>query len=241
MTRNATGGRTASRGRRTAAAAVGGTLLAVGLRKRSLGGAALALAGGWLLYRGVDGRGRRSQNGGAAVEPDETEPGVASGATEVEKSVTVGESADELYRFWRDSDLLDRIVGGFAEVTLGGEDRHRWSVPAPFGRTVEWETEMVEDRPGEFLRWKSVEGAPIPNEGSVRFRPAPADRGTEVTLTLRFDPPGGRVGRSAMNLLGVVPEALANKMLYRFKSLAETGEIPTLERNPSARGSGDWV
>ncbi|NEU56381.1 SRPBCC family protein [Halorussus sp. MSC15.2] len=243
MTQNATGGRNASRVRRMAVTALGGTLVTVGLRRRSLGGTALALTGGWLLYRGVGGRTRPSESGGATPGSEDSgvEAETDSGATAVERSATVRESPDELYRFWRDSDLLTRIVGGFAEVTLAGEDRHRWVVSAPFGRSIEWETEMVEDRPGEFLRWESTEGAPIPNEGSVRFRPAPADRGTEVTLTLRFDPPGGRAGRSAMNLLGVVPETLASKMLYRFKSLAETGEIPTLDRNPSGRGSGDWV
>ncbi|MFC4448254.1 SRPBCC family protein [Halorussus aquaticus] len=226
-----------------AVTALGGTLVTVGLRRRSLGGAALALAGGWLLYRGVGGRARPSESKGATPRSEDraTETGTTSEATAVERSVTVRESPEDLYRFWRDSDLLTRIVGGFAEVSPAGEDRHRWVVSTPFGGSIEWETEVVEDRPGEFLRWKSTEGAPVPNEGSVRFRPAPADRGTEVTLTLRFDPPGGRVGRSAMNLLGVVPEALASKMLSRFKSLAETGEIPTLERNPSARGSGDWV
>lgn len=159
----------------------------------------------------------------------------------IERSVTVGKDADELYRYWRDSDLLSRIVGDVADVGVAGEDRHRWSVQTPLGRNVEWETEILEDRPGEVLRWQSVDGSALSSESSVRFREAPDGRGTEVTLTMRFDPPGGRVGRTAMELLGVVPEALANTMLDRFKSLAETGEIPTLERNPSGRGSGDLV
>lgn len=160
---------------------------------------------------------------------------------EVEKSVTVGKSADELHRFWRDPEMLTQVVGSVAEVAPAEEDRHRWTVDGPLGRGLEWETEIVEDRPGEVLRWRSTEDATVPNEATVRFRPAPTDRGTEVTLSLRFHPPGGRIGRTAMELLGIVPEVLANEMLYRFKSLAETGEIPTLERNPSARGSGDWV
>jgi hypothetical protein len=44
-----------------------------------------------------------------------------------------------------------------------------------------------------------------------------------------------------MTLLGVVPETLASRALDRLKSLAETGEIPTLDRNPSGRGRGDLV
>ena len=42
-----------------------------------------------------------------------------------------------------------------------------------------------------------------------------------------------------MQRLGVVPESLAGTVLDRFKRLAETGEIPSLETNPSGRGKGD--
>jgi hypothetical protein len=41
---------------------------------------------------------------------------------------------------------------------------------------------------------------------------------------------------------GALAGALVVKTLYRTKALFETGEIPTLERNPSARpGEGDRV
>jgi len=238
VTRNTTVTGGGSRVRRVTAVALGGTLLAVGLRRRSLGGTVLALAGGWLLYRGVGGsEGRGTENRGA--EEGEVSPERSSGRTTVERSVTVGESADDLARYWRDPELLTQIVGNFAEVTATGEDRHHWTMNSPFGRSIGWETEIVEDRPGERLRWQSSESAMLSNEWTVDFRPAPADRGTEVTLEVRFDPPGGSVGHTAMELLGVVPATLAEKALDRFKSLAETGEIPTLERNSSARGSGD--
>ena len=39
-----------------------------------------------------------------------------------------------------------------------------------------------------------ADGASLPSEGEVQFRPAPGDRGTEVTLRIRFDPPGGALG-----------------------------------------------
>ena len=61
-------------------------------------------------------------------------------------------------------------------------------------------------------------------EGAVDFRPGPDDWGTEVTLTV--DVPGGRAKGVA-----------AAKALRRLKSLAETGELPSTERNPAARGT----
>lgn len=221
---------------RAASAALGGALLTAGLRRRSLGGAASAFAGCWLLYRGIIGLGRVSD----AVDRSR-ESGASDEALELERSVTVGRPADELARFWRDPEQLSRIVGSFADVSSAGEDRHRWTVPGPLGRSLSWETRIVEDRPGELLRWESEDGAVVSNEVSVRFRPAPGDRGTAVSLRISYEPPGGAFGDAAMDRLGIVPESLAGAALDRFKSLAETGEIPTTEANPSARGKGDLV
>jgi len=60
-----------------------------------------------------------------------------------------------------------------------------------------------------------------------------------VTLAVTFDPPGGALGNAALKRLDVVPETLVATALDRFKSLAERDEIPSLDRNPSGRGSGD--
>jgi uncharacterized membrane protein len=61
------------------------------------------------------------------------------------------------------------------------------------------------------------------------------DWGTQVTLHFTFDPPGGTLGNKMAKRLNIVPSMLAEKALRRFKSLAETGEIPTLKHNPAAR------
>jgi uncharacterized membrane protein len=254
-------------GNRIASAIVGGALLLVGLRRRSLGGVLAAIAGGLLLYRGVTGGRSRNQSktsgshltgashstdathstdGSASLDAtDSTDAGASTGArsskTAVERSVTVGKPVEGLYDRWTDPEQLNRVLGDAVEVTAEGDERQRWTVDGPLGRSVTWETRTVEDRPGEVLRWESVEDSRLSGRGEVRFQPAPGDRGTEVTLRLRFDPPGGRVGDAAMDRLGFVPETLVSTALDRFKSLAETGETPTLDRNPSARGQGDFV
>jgi uncharacterized membrane protein len=110
-----------------------------------------------------------------------------------------------------------------------------WKVRGPLGRGFEWDTRIVEDRPGRGQRWQSVEGASLPSEGEVQFRPAPGDRGTEVTLRIRFNPPGGALGLAAAKLLGFVPRLFAERAIHYFRALAETGEIPTTDRQPAAR------
>ncbi|SFG61001.1 Uncharacterized membrane protein [Halopelagius inordinatus] len=231
------------RGTRIASAVVGGALLVFGVRRRTLPGTFAALVGGWLLHRSVPGRSPLPDafDDGDDAEDGEDESEAAPVETDVKRTITVGKPADELYEMWRDPEQLSRVMGHFADVSPVDEDRFHWTVSGPFGRDMEWKTRFVESHSGEFLRWESLEDAAVANEGSVRFESAPGDQGTEVTLRLRFDPPGGRLGRAAMEFAGFVPAVLAKKALHRFKSLAETGEIPTLESNPSARGRGDLI
>lgn len=228
--------------KRGASAVLGGALLARGLRRRSLRGAATALAGGWLLSRALGGNARIEQalrsRTPAGESGDRTE---AADYEEVSRSVTVGKPAEELYEVWRDPDQFSQIMGGFAEITPTDEDRLRWTVHGPRGRDLSWETRIAEEEPGELLRWETPADATVPNEWSVRFRPASGDRGTLVTLSISFDPPGGALGDAALKRLDVAPATLAREALGRFKSLAESGEIPTLEGNPSARGEGDLL
>ncbi len=222
---------------RTASVLLGGALLIRGLTRPSLAGAGLAVIGGGLLNRGITGRSYLYKVLGTSTATGDARhaAGVPADAPQVERTITIGKPADELYRFWREPRNLSRIMGHFAEVTAASEDRTHWLVHGPLGRSVEWDAQVVEDRPGEFLRWESLEEAKLRNEGSVSLRPAPGDWGTEVTLRFRFDPPGGAIGKAALKRLGAVPGTLAGRALRRLKSLVETGEIPTTERNPSAR------
>lgn len=109
----------------------------------------------------------------------------------------------------------------------------------PLGQNLEWDARIVEEHSGKFLRWASLPGAKLPNEGSLRLSAAPGDRGTEVRLYFRFDPPGGILGDTVVKLLGFAPRMVAEKALRRFKSLVETGEIPTTEHQPTARADTD--
>lgn len=213
--------------RRAGSAALGGALLAVGLRRRSLGGTAVALVGGWLAYRALGGR--RLRRG---VDR-------AGGPVTVERSVTVGEPAEDLSERLREAGTLGRVAGHFAEVTAAGEDRHRWTVEVPGDRDLSWETRLATERSGERLRWETVEGTALFEQWTAEFAPDPGDRGTKVTFRVTFDPPGGTLGSAALERLEAAPETLVGDALRRFKSLAETGEVPSLEGNPSARGRGD--
>lgn len=230
---------------RVSSTALGATLVGYGLSKRrSLRGVAATAAGGWLVNRGVSGHCSGFEAAGVDTsrrQRPRLEPGASPAAQSVERSVTVLLPPDEVQEYWIDPELLSQIAGPGVDVAWAGDDRVRWTVDAPFGRTRSWQLQLAEERPGELVRWESTEGALVPSEATVRFEPAPGDRGTEVRLEVRWDPPGGRFGAAVLERLGVVPGSFVMRALRRCKSVAETGEAPTLEGNPSARGSGDLL
>jgi uncharacterized membrane protein len=153
----------------------------------------------------------------------------------VVRSITIGRPAAELYEHWLDPHWLAQIMGHVATVVPAGPRRTFWTLKIPGGKSLSWHSEIVDEKPGHLLRWHADERDPIISDGVVRLEPAPAERGTVVTLNFRIAPRGGRAGNIASHLLGPVPEALTMRALRRFKSLVETGEIPTLEKNPAAR------
>ena len=159
--------------------------------------------------------------------------GTARGAKgqgiQVTQALTVNRPVDEVYRFWRDFQNLPRFMHHLESVQVTGERRSHWQAKAPAGRTVEWDAEMVEDRPNEMIAWRSLAGADVDNSGSVRFTPAPRGRGTEVRVELRYNPPGGRLGAAVAKLFGEEPEQQLRDDLRAFKQVLETGEVTQSE------------
>jgi uncharacterized membrane protein len=79
--------------------------------------------------------------------------------------------------------------------------------------------------PARRRSWRSLLGSEVDNTGSVRFRPAPGGRGTEIRVELRYDPPGGKLGAKLAKLFGEAPEQQVASDLRRLKQVLETGEV----------------
>lgn len=151
--------------------------------------------------------------------------------------LTIDRTANSLLELWRAPDTLPRIFSHFATIAIIDQDTAEWQVEGPLGAQYRWQTRGSVDSLGQ-LDWFSLDGADVPNTGQLRFRPAPADRGTEVSLDVRFDPPGGFVGEGMSKLFHIVPREIVLKALYKFRALALTGEIPTTDPQPAGRNGG---
>ena len=163
------------------------------------------------------------------------EPGEKRGAVHVKHSLIVNRPPEQLYQMWRNFQELPRFMHHVLSVQEQGQGRWHWTVKGPAGLEVEWDAEVVQDRPNEFIAWRSLPNADVDNAGSVSFQRAPGGRGTIVRVELRYRPPAGKTGATLAKFLGQSPEKQITVDLLRFKQMVETGEIARTEGQPAGR------
>ena len=153
------------------------------------------------------------------------------GSSVVGRSVTINRPVSELYRYFRDFSNLPHFMENVVAIEVKDDRLSHWTVKAPAGATVEWDARVTQEEPDRFIAWTSEPGADVANSGRVDFRDAGA-RGTVVTATIAYDPPGGIIGKTIAKLFQREPAIQARRDLRRFKQLMETGEIATPAMNP---------
>jgi uncharacterized membrane protein len=216
----------------------GAALAAAGLSGRGKTSWLTALVGGGLIYRGVTGHCHTyaalgidtSQRKSTTVIP-------AQHGCKVEKKITINRPAAELYSFWRDVENLPRVMSHVKSIEATDRVRSHWTADGVFGKSVEWDAEIFNDRENELIAWRSVPGGQVDTAGSVRFTELPHGRGTEVTIEMKYDPPAGKIGAWVATLSGSDPAKLIEEDLRRFKSVMEAGEAPTIEGQPRGQGA----
>jgi uncharacterized membrane protein len=233
MERRPTTGTNVGDAERWISALGGAALVGFGLSRRSLGGAALAALGGSLLWRGATGHcGLYNALGvNTAVARGSATSVPAGHGIKVVEGVTINRPAADLYRFWRNLDNLGRFMEHLESVHVEGNRSH-WVACGPLGARVEWDAEIITDRPNELIGWRSLPGSDVDTAGSVHFRQLGHDRGTEVQVELKYDPPAGKAGAAIARLFGRSPQQQIREDLRRLKQFMETGEVPTTAGQP---------
>jgi len=142
--------------------------------------------------------------------------------------------AQELYVMWRDFENLPRFMSHLKSVKTYGNRSH-WVADGPTG-PVEWDADIVNDEPNRLIAWRSLQESQVATAGAVHFTPLGHDRGTEVLVELKYDPPGGKLGSWLAWLFGQEPGQQIREDLRRFKQLMEAGEVPSTKGQSSCRG-----
>jgi uncharacterized membrane protein len=163
------------------------------------------------------------QSPNTAVNPDVEEEGI-----HVRKTITINKTPEEVYGFWRDFENLPRFMRHLESVQVTSPGRSHWRAKAPAGKLVEWDAVTTRDIPNELIAWRSEGAADVYNEGEVRFRPAPGNRGTEIHVDLTYTPPFGVVGTVGVKVAKLFHKEPGQEVqddLLAFKQVMEVGEI----------------
>ena len=137
----------------------------------------------------------------------------------------VGEAPPErVYDVGRMRVNLPRLLSHVERVDALDRTRSRWTVKGPAGARVSWDAELINDKPGEVIAWRTTDSMLVNHAGSVTFEPAGND-GTRVRVSLQYDPPGGRFGHAVASLVSADAGSQVAHDLGEFKRALEGGRL----------------
>jgi uncharacterized membrane protein len=193
----------------------GATLLYLGSRRSRLS-LLTETAGTSLLVRGVTGycpvNALLSRGSGAR---DSRATWTGPRGIHVLESAIVPAPPSAAYAFWRDLSNLPRFMSHLRRVDVVDSTHSHWVAAAPAGMQVQWDAKIINDVEGKLIGWKSLDHADVVSAGSVRFRPTAG--GTEITVHLQYDPPGGKLGNWIAEAFGQSPSQTIRQDLRRLK------------------------
>jgi uncharacterized membrane protein len=208
---------------RVASTFLGTILIVFGLsRRRSLGWLSTAL-GSALVYRGVSSNCQLYQALGLSTADADVKARVSvrSGhGVRVENTTFVQRPPEELYRTWRNFENLPHFMSHLESVSVIGEKLSRWVAKGPAGRTITWDAEIINEHPNEMIAWRSLDGAAFSHAGTVRFEPV--QDGTDVRITLEYEPVAGIAGAAIARLFHQEPGQQIKEDMIRFKQMMES-------------------
>jgi uncharacterized membrane protein len=208
---------------RAVSVAAGIGLATVGLVRGRWDGLLLSALGAGLVWRGYSGRCQCYAALGINTAKHNPAIGVPAGeGVKVERSIKINRSPEELYRFWRQLDNLPRVMSHVKQVEPTDSQRSHWVAKGPLGKDVEWDAEIINERENKLIAWRSIPGGDIDTAGSVHFNRSP-DGGTELTLSMKYNPPTGKVGAQIAEWLGDGLEQKLDEDLHKFKTAMESG------------------
>ena len=141
----------------------------------------------------------------------------------VHESIEVQAPLEDIFSYWSNFENFSNFMQNVEEVRMTGQDTSHWRVKGPLGKSVEFDARTTEMDPSRGIGWNTVEGE-VMTSGEARFEEVSPGR-TRIDVTMNYaDPPGGKVGEVAANVLSN-PERNLREDLENFARIVERGEL----------------
>lgn len=211
----------------------GAAVLWYGLRQGGAARWASLLLGSALIYQGASGQNLIDRIPGAEQMPVLRQLSSAPTQLRVRKTMTINRPAGELYQYWRNLENLPTFMHHVRSVRQLDDQRSHWVVDVLDNMELEWDAQITVDRPNEMIAWETMPDASLQHKGYVKF--IPTARGTEVSVSMDYDPPGEMPEKLMGGALRFIAAQQIKEEIRNFKRIMEAGEIPTTKGQPAAR------
>lgn len=138
---------------------------------------------------------------------------------DITKTIIVKRSLPEVYRLWANFTNFPQFMEHITEVRLTGPKTSHWAMEGPAGTKFEWDAETTRLEENQRIAWNSKRDSAITTSGQVTFKSLSHNE-TEIALTMRYDPPAGKLGEAVAKLFAH-PESRVEEDLRHFKEFAE--------------------
>lgn len=174
------------------------------------------VVGCYLTYKGIAGR-RSFSEVYHSIEK------VTHGRTlNIRVSMVINKPREEVYTMWRNLSNLPLFIKHLRSVQELDEKYSTWIMELPGGvGTMQWEAEIVKERPGEMIAWQSLPGSSIQNAGKVGFRDSLGNMGTTVDIILTYHAPLGKAGEQLARIFTPVFKRMVEEDVHAFKQFVE--------------------
>jgi uncharacterized membrane protein len=144
-------------------------------------------------------------------------------AQRVHESIEVQSPLQDVFRYWSNFENFPSFMQNVEEVRMSGRDTSHWRVKGPLGKSVEFDARTTEMDPERGIGWNTT-GGEVMTSGEARFEEVSPGR-TRIEVTMNYtDPPGGKVGEVAANLISN-PERNLREDVENFARIVERGEL----------------
>lgn len=140
-------------------------------------------------------------------------------AEQVTNAIIVKADVNTVYTIWANFEQFPYFMHYIKSVVKTGERTSHWVMDGPLGQTVEWDADTTMLEPNKRIAWNSRDGGDITTSGQVTFNALASDQ-TEITVTLQYVPPAGKLGEWAAKLFSN-PEQQLEEDLRHFKGFVE--------------------
>lgn len=146
----------------------------------------------------------------------------------VEARVTIERPVPDVFGFYRAFENLPRFLGDVMAIEQIGSATFRWTIEGPLGIRLRSTIKLTEERINELIRYETTSVPGMRTYWAVHFAPGPGPARTQVHEVLKT--PVGKLGRTALTLVGKPPAKEVAANLRRLKQVMETGEVTDTDR-----------